>query len=74
MAWSLRNEFKFEGQRVAYDVLGEGSPVVMVHGTPFSSYVWRSIARELASEYRVFVFDLLGYGQSEMRTTARMSR
>lgn len=66
MAWFLRNEFNFEGQRVAYDVLGEGSPVVMVHGTPFSSYVWRNIARELAREYRVFVFDLLGYGQSEM--------
>lgn len=67
MAWSLRNEFDFEGQRVAYDVLGRGDAVVMVHGTPFSSYVWRSIARELAREYTVFVFDLLGYGQSEMR-------
>jgi pimeloyl-ACP methyl ester carboxylesterase len=66
-AWSLRNAFNFEGQRVAYDVFGDGPPVVMVHGTPFSSYVWRNIARELAREYEVFVFDLLGYGQSEMR-------
>jgi len=39
----------------------------MVHGTPFSSYVWRNIARELARGYQVFMFDLLGYGQSEMR-------
>jgi pimeloyl-ACP methyl ester carboxylesterase len=67
MVWSLRNTFRFEGERVAYDVLGEGPPVVMVHGTPFSSYVWRNIARELARVYRVFIFDLLGYGQSEMR-------
>jgi pimeloyl-ACP methyl ester carboxylesterase len=66
-AWSLGKGFSFEGQRVAYDVLGEGSPVVMVHGTPFSSYVWRNIARELAREHQVFLFDLLGYGQSEMR-------
>jgi len=66
-AWSLQKVFHFEGQRVAYDVLGEGDPIVMVHGTPFSSYVWRNIARELAREHRVFLFDLLGYGQSEMR-------
>lgn len=32
MAWSLRNEFNFAGQRVVYDVLGEGSPIfLMVH-------------------------------------------
>lgn len=36
-AWSLGKVFSFEGQRVAYDVLGEGPPVVLVHGTPFSS-------------------------------------
>jgi pimeloyl-ACP methyl ester carboxylesterase len=40
---------------------------VTAHGTPFSSYVWRNITRELAREYQVFLFDLLGYGQSEMR-------
>jgi pimeloyl-ACP methyl ester carboxylesterase len=66
-AWSLHEAFNFEGQHVAYDVLGDGRPIVMAHGTPFSSYVWRNIARELAREYQVFLFDLLGYGQSEMR-------
>jgi pimeloyl-ACP methyl ester carboxylesterase len=67
IVWALGDTFSFEGQRVACDVLGEGPPVVAVHGTPFSSYVWRNIARELAQVYRVFLFDLLGYGQSEMR-------
>jgi pimeloyl-ACP methyl ester carboxylesterase len=59
--------FEFEGQTVAYDVLGEGDPIVLVHGTPFSSFVWRRIARELGRSYRVFLYDLLGYGQSEKR-------
>lgn len=66
-AWSPQGAFNFEGQHVAYDVLGDGRPIVMARGTPFSSYVWRNIARELAREYQVFLFDLLGYGQSEMR-------
>lgn len=62
--WRLRKTFDYHGQSVAYDVLGEGSPVVLIHGTPFSSYVWRAIARELARDHKVHVFDLLGYGQS----------
>jgi pimeloyl-ACP methyl ester carboxylesterase len=65
--WLLSQEFDYRGQAVAYDVLGEGEPVVLVHGTPFSSYVWRRIARELARTRQVFLFDLLGYGQSEKR-------
>jgi pimeloyl-ACP methyl ester carboxylesterase len=65
-AWGLRQSFDFEGQAVACDTLGEGEPVVLIHGTPFSSYVWRDIARQLANSRKVYLFDLLGYGQSEM--------
>ena len=65
--WGLGKTFGFAGQRVAYDVLGGGAPVVLVHGTPFSSFVWRRIARELARRHLVFVYDLLGYGQSDKR-------
>lgn len=62
--WRLTQTFDFHGQPVAYDTLGEGAPIVLVHGTPFSSFVWRTIARELARTRRVYVYDLLGYGQS----------
>jgi pimeloyl-ACP methyl ester carboxylesterase len=65
MPWRLTKRFDFNGQSVAFDRFGAGDPVVLIHGTPFSSYVWRSIARELARDYEVHVFDLLGYGQSE---------
>jgi pimeloyl-ACP methyl ester carboxylesterase len=41
---------------------------VLIHGTPFSSVVWRRIAPHLAVHRRVFYFDLLGYGGSEMRS------
>jgi pimeloyl-ACP methyl ester carboxylesterase len=65
--WSLPDVFDFEGQSVRYGVLGEGPPLVLVHGTPFSSVVWRGIAPHLARRRRVYYFDLLGYGRSEMR-------
>jgi pimeloyl-ACP methyl ester carboxylesterase len=50
---------------IAYDVLGEGPPVVLVHGTPSRSFIWRRVAEVLARRHRVFVWDLLGFGDSE---------
>jgi pimeloyl-ACP methyl ester carboxylesterase len=64
---TLARTFNFQGCSVAWDSFGAGPPVVLVHGTPFSSHVWRSIARELAHDREVYLFDLLGYGQSEKR-------
>lgn len=72
-SWRLTRSFDFHGQSVAWDMLGDGAPMVLVHGTPFSSFVWRKIARELARHYRVHLYDLLGYGQSEKRDGQEVS-
>ena len=66
-SWTLPHAFVFEGQEVRYGVLGAGKPLVLLHGTPFSSAVWRRIAPHIARHRQVFYFDLLGYGRSEMR-------
>lgn len=50
---------------VAYGVVGEGPPVVLVHGTPSRSYIWRGVAAVLADRFTVYVYDLLGFGDSE---------
>jgi pimeloyl-ACP methyl ester carboxylesterase len=71
--WELTQQFASEGGIVRWDVFGDGPPVVLVHGTPFSSFVWRDIARGLATTHRVFVWDLLGYGASEQRPGQDMS-
>ncbi len=65
--WPLNHRYDFRGQAVRYGTTGDGPPVVLVHGTPFSSFVWHRIAPLLAESRRVFYFDLLGYGRSEMR-------
>jgi pimeloyl-ACP methyl ester carboxylesterase len=64
----LANRFVHEGNSVAWGVMGSGPPLVLVHGTPFSSQVWRRIAPLLARRWTVFYFDLIGYGKSEMRS------
>lgn len=54
------------GVRIAHGVHGQGEPVVLVHGTPSSSYIWRNVLPPLVEAgYRVHVYDLLGYGLSE---------
>lgn len=54
------------GNRIAYGIFGTGKPVVLLHGTPSSSLIWRSIVPLLVDAgYQPHVFDLLGYGLSE---------
>jgi pimeloyl-ACP methyl ester carboxylesterase len=65
--WDLPATFHFDGQEVRHGAIGDGPPVVLVHGTPFWSHVWHRIAPLLAGRRRVFFFDLLGYGRSEKR-------
>ncbi|KFA64799.1 hypothetical protein S40285_01386 [Stachybotrys chlorohalonatus IBT 40285] len=52
--------------RIAYGIHGSGAPVVLIHGTPSSSLIWRNIVPKLVQAgYKVHVFDLLGFGLSE---------
>jgi pimeloyl-ACP methyl ester carboxylesterase len=60
-------EWKSSGGLVRYDVVGDGPPVVLVHGTPSSAHEWRLVIPELAREWTVYTYDLLGYGASEKR-------
>lgn len=54
------------GHRIACAAVGVGEPVVLIHGTPSSSYIWRNVAPRLAETgHRVHLFDLLGFGASE---------
>lgn len=63
--WQLPEIFLFEGRTIRYGVCGSGSPVVLVHGTPWSSFNWRFLIESLSERFAVYYYDLLGYGQSE---------
>lgn len=65
--WTLRHRFDSPQGEVAWDTFGSGPPVVLLHGTPFSSYVWRDVAPALAVRHTVHVWDMVGYGASEKR-------
>jgi len=66
--WTLPEEFETDEGVIRWARFGGGAdPIVLVHGTAFSSFLWRDIAPALALSRPVFVFDHLGYGQSDKR-------
>ncbi len=50
---------------IAYQVVGSGAPLIMLHGTPFSSVIWQRFLPVLHHKFTVYTYDLLGYGRSE---------
>ena len=53
------------GKRMAYTEVGEGEPILFLHGNPTSSYLWRNVMPHLASLGRCIAPDLIGMGDSE---------
>ncbi|MGP3991056.1 alpha/beta fold hydrolase [Streptomyces sp. 3N207] len=64
MQTNTARRVRVSGGEVATYVMGEGPPVVLTHGSPASSYLWREVAPVLARNHTVHVWDLLGYGDS----------
>jgi len=53
------------GARMAYVEEGAGAPIVLLHGNPTSSFLWRDVVPELAGLGRCLVPDLIGMGDSD---------
>ena len=45
--------------------LGEGDPIVFLHGNPTSSYLWRKVMPALKGKGRLIAPDLIGMGDSD---------
>tara|TARA_Y200000002_G_scaffold28273_1_gene21224 strand:+ start:1310 stop:2191 length:882 start_codon:yes stop_codon:yes gene_type:complete len=60
-----KSSVNIDGQKLAYIDVGEGTPIVMLHGNPTSSFLWRNIIPHLNDLGRVIVPDLIGHGDSD---------
>lgn len=59
------HSFETPDGRMHYVDEGTGPPVVLVHGTPTWSFLWRGLIRALAPTHRVVAPDHLGFGLSD---------
>ncbi|PSL00057.1 pimeloyl-ACP methyl ester carboxylesterase [Murinocardiopsis flavida] len=71
--WRLTQRVRVSGGVAATGVFGAGPPVVLVHGTPAWSYLWRDVVPQLARTHTVHVWDLLGFGDSRIAPDATPS-
>lgn len=55
------------GYKVAYVDMGQGPPVILLHGCPFSIYEWHLVAPLLAKHFRIIAPDLIGLGDTPVR-------
>jgi haloalkane dehalogenase len=53
------------GREMAYVEVGQGDPIVLLHGNPTSSYLWRNVLPHLQPLGRCIVPDLIGMGDSD---------
>jgi len=61
---TLDRTLEWRGRTVAWERLGAGPPLVLLHGTPWSSALWRPVAEALAPRFTVHLWDMPGYGAS----------
>jgi|GEM_PF-29139 len=70
---NVRHDFPYEskfvqvnGSKIHFvDTGGEGDPVLMIHGQPTWSYLWRNVIPKLEGQHRVIAVDLIGFGKSD---------
>ena len=64
MARDTQRTLEVDGLTVAYVGEGQGPPLLLLHGWPTSSSLYRAITPVLAKDHRVVVPDLPGFGAS----------
>lgn len=71
-AWVDRRSYPFQprflevdGGRMHYVDEGEGKPLVLVHGTPTWSFLFRHLIADLSRDHRVIAVDHIGFGLSD---------
>jgi haloalkane dehalogenase len=74
--WLDRTAYPFSGSifdtghgHMHYVDVGTGPSVVLVHGTPTWSFLYRRLISDLKDDYRVIAPDLLGFGLSDKPQT-----
>lgn len=64
---------QIDGMKLHYLAGGSGEVVLLLHGFPTSSFLWRHVAVEIARTHAVIALDLPGFGKSDKPLDASYS-
>lgn len=65
MAKKVQSLTTRDGCCLAYEIAGEGPPLVLIHGWTFDRTMWASQIPELSQHYTTITYDRRGCGESE---------
>ena len=61
----IQSTVTVDGHKISYREAGEGLPILLVHGWPTSSFLWRNMMPTMAKDRRVLALDFPGHGDSD---------
>lgn len=59
-------QVKINNWNINYEVMGDGNPVVLLHGWLANLETMRPIANNLSQNFKVYLVDIVGFGKSDM--------
>jgi pimeloyl-ACP methyl ester carboxylesterase len=64
--WNKKGRwFSYGGNKIFYQIEGEGDTLVLLHGFPTSSWDWHKIWHSLIVNYQLITLDYIGFGFSD---------
>lgn len=61
----MENDFRTPAGRIVYTDVGEGPPIVFLHGNPTSAHLYRHLIDAFSAAFRCIAPDYLGFGRSD---------
>ena len=59
-------QVKIKNWNIYYEVIGEGTPVILLHGWLANLETMRPIANSLSENFKVYLVDIVGFGKSDL--------
>lgn len=59
-------QVKIQDWNINYEVMGQGNPVILLHGWLANLETMRPIANSLCSNFKIYLVDIVGFGKSDL--------
>jgi len=59
-------QVKIQDWNIYYEVIGEGAPVILLHGWLCDMETMRPLANSLCQNFKVYLVDIVGFGKSDL--------
>jgi pimeloyl-ACP methyl ester carboxylesterase len=66
VAKKMNKELQYQNKKLFYRIIGNGTPVILIHGFGEDGEIWNNQIEFLKKKFRLIIPDLPGSGQSEM--------